>query len=765
MSLGNIRERDPYLLAADTLTLADELVRSSEPDKRAAALALYQSLSEAEGAIGQEARAQVEALQGRGAWGRRAEIFANNFLDQITDPNLLVSLGVASTVYKATYAGIFSRALGKGPVGFGRLWGSRALAGTMGLAAEGPALVMTEHALREFTGASAHTLGGENFGDQVLSAWITLGMLRSYGFVGRSLSGAPLAGQRSLHQMLMPQAAMFGGIYTAFGIQEGLGLRQNAGADARLFDSLGFLFVAQTAGHLSRRLMGNRWRQFESQLDHHIRQTEWKISLPNLGGNSWATQAAGAAMTYGPKSPGGLSVRDLLVFSESVTGSRGSSRPPKPLGPEVIRDRFELMIRPEFRPGIFQKGKVPLRTRKGQAIRRVALLTNGGDGPAENALIGAFVQEAINRYGLEVVGVYEGFKGLMEPQGRIRVLDLDDVETPTSVRRARQQLYGNEEAPQRQDQRRLIAYLGGNILRSSRTNPIQEEGGRVHADQVQQTMRDLKIDALVVIGGNGTQRAAQELSDLGVDLVFIPQSIDADIPGSVVSVGFPSAVNRGALEIPEFLNTAQSCNRWFLSEIMGQHYGLLTLGIAHSASRGRFYFREGKEEPPVRVGGVFTEIPRSLGEIPEIIRRNSREGNRHGVILISEGVKFHEGVPPRARDNQGRIMVEAGDISRWVRMKLLENPHNLTNTRAVSLGYSLRGARPNSHDILLASQFAKGALELIESGAFGRMVGLDFVGRTAQWTMNFPRISDALAKPLELDPQYYEFIRHSLEGE
>jgi 6-phosphofructokinase 1 len=231
----------------------------------------------------------------------------------------------------------------------------------------------------------------------------------------------------------------------------------------------------------------------------------------------------------------------------------------------------------------------------------------------------------------------------------------------------------------------------------------------------------------------------------------------------VVSIGFPSAVNEGALTIPKFLNTAQSCNRYFLVEVMGQRYGLLTLGIAYSASRGRAQHWRSREELPVSIGGVFTEIPRSLQDIPQLMAAQRAAGQSHGVILIGEGVQFHEASPPRETDGQNRVLIEAGDISRWVRQKLLERPYQVNGTRSVSLGYTLRGAHASQGDLNLAAHLARGALELVQGGSFGRMVGMDFLPGETRWTRVYPRLSEVIGRPVSLDPQYFEHIRASVE--
>ena len=362
-----------------------------------------------------------------------------------------------------------------------------------------------------------------------------------------------------------------------------------------------------------------------------------------------------------------------------------------------------------------------------------------------------------------MLGIRDGFKGLLDPQGRIREILLEDVRGKTALKKARQTLYINEKYSGGNGLKG-IEDLGGNLLRSSRTNPLEyDANGKGSAKKALQTMREYGIDALVVMGGNGTLRACNDLTRLGVPLIFVPQSIDADVPGSVTSVGYPSAVNRGASELAAFLNTAQSCGRWFLVEVMGQRYGLLTLGIALNASQGHYYDYGKHQGMPIRVDTVYTELTRPMGHIPELIQRRKGFGQDHGIILISEGVHFEDASPPREANKYNRLLIEAGDISRWVRQRLLTR-HDLRNTRSVSLGYSLRGAGPVLQDIDLAKKFSEAALELIARGCPGRMVGLDFIGTSAKWMMNFPMISKMAPIEVNLNPSYFEFVRKSLES-
>ncbi len=428
---------------------------------------------------------------------------------------------------------------------------------------------------------------------------------------------------------------------------------------------------------------------------------------------------------------------------------------------DVISQRLELITRPDFSEEFYQKKSIPKGKNKSN-IKTIGVLTSGGDGPAENAAIEAIVRIGIEKFGYRVLGITDGFKGLLDPQNRVLEIEMSHINGEAAMQRARQILYSSQWHSGSKNGKGIES-LGGNILRSSRTDPVQKNpDGTKHAEAVKKTLHDYGIDALVVLGGNGTQCAALDLQNLGVSLVFVPQSIDADVPGSITSIGFPSAVNRGALEIANFLNTAQSCGRWFLVEIMGQRYGMLTLGVGRNARLGHYFEHPSQLGPPVRVDSIFTEIARPMSDIPLLIQHRKGHGQDHGVLLISEGVIFEDAQPPRETNAYNRMLIEAGDVSRWVRQRLLTR-HDLRNTRSVSLGYSLRGAPPSAHDIALAQHLSEAALELVANGAFGRMVGVEFIGKTSKITIQHPKISEVAKTMVALDPQYCDHVRQLLE--
>jgi 6-phosphofructokinase len=151
-----------------------------------------------------------------------------------------------------------------------------------------------------------------------------------------------------------------------------------------------------------------------------------------------------------------------------------------------------------------------------------------------------------------------------------------------------------------------------------------------------------------------------------------------------------------------------------------------------------------------------------MQEISQLVQRRKGFGQDHGIILISEGVNFVGAAPPREENAYHRMLIEAGDVCRWVRQRLLTR-HDLRNTRSVSLGYSLRGAGSSVHDIALAQTFAKGALDLIAKGVSDRMVGMEFVGNSAKWTMAYSKIEQTAPKTVNLNPDYFHFVKKFLE--
>jgi len=224
-------------------------------------------------------------------------------------------------------------------------------------------------------------------------------------------------------------------------------------------------------------------------------------------------------------------------------------------------------------------------------MKRIAVLTSGGDAPGMNAAIRAVVRSGLY-HGLEVYGVYRGYSGLI--QGDFKPLSLGSV--------------GD------------IIHRGGTILYSARCEEMKTEQGQQKA--VEQ-LRKLGIDGLVVIGGDGSFRGAQKLTSLGFPTIGVPGTIDNDIPGTDFTIGFDTAINTVIESIDRIRDTATSHERTYVVEVMGRDAGDIALwaGLADGAE-----------------SILIPESPFQLDEIVERLKRGGERGKKHSIIIVAEGV-------------------------------------------------------------------------------------------------------------------------------
>jgi 6-phosphofructokinase 1 len=315
---------------------------------------------------------------------------------------------------------------------------------------------------------------------------------------------------------------------------------------------------------------------------------------------------------------------------------------------------------------------------------RIGLLTGGGDAPGLNAVIRAVVKAAASR-GIEIVGIEDGFAGLIEP-GRSRPLTLRDM--PGILRR------------------------GGTILgTTNRRNPLAyavPPGGVVdHSARSVQTFHDLGLDALVVIGGDGTLAIAHEFHQRGIPLVAVPKTIDNDIVETDCTFGFDSAVGFATDAIDRLHTSAESHHRIMVVEVMGRYTGWIALhaGIAGGADII-----------------VIPEIPYRLEPLVQLILARERLGARFSIVVAAEG----------ARPVGGDVIVqEPGSAAAAERLggigaRLAAELETATGkeARSVLLGHLQRGGPPTSADRVLATRFGARAVELVTEGKWGTMVAL-----------------------------------------
>ncbi len=291
-------------------------------------------------------------------------------------------------------------------------------------------------------------------------------------------------------------------------------------------------------------------------------------------------------------------------------------------------------------------------------MKRVAVLTSGGDAPGMNAAIRSVIRCGVEK-GWDMYGVRQGYAGLIS--GNIQQMGTRDV--------------GG------------IIQKGGTILGSARCQEFKTKEGRVKAIRA---MRQMGIDALVVIGGNGSQTGSFHLSDQGFPVVGIASTIDNDLVGSEITIGVDTALNIALEAIDRLKVTASSHQRAFLIEVMGRKCGYIALmaGIAGGAE----YI-------------LLPEVETDPEEVAESLRLAYEHGKAHAIIVVAEGAKYNaEALTQYFEKHKERLGFKI---------------------RATILGHVQRGGGPGAFDRLLASRFGNGAIEAIDRGEFGVLVGLN----------------------------------------
>lgn len=324
--------------------------------------------------------------------------------------------------------------------------------------------------------------------------------------------------------------------------------------------------------------------------------------------------------------------------------------------------------------------------------KTIAILTGGGDCPGLNAVIRGVVRSAVGRLGWRVLGIEDGFEGLV---GKIRwrELTLDSV--------------------------RGILPRGGTILgTSNRGNPFSypvKVDGKVElrdvSDDVLRSFKELGADVLIAVGGDGTLKIAQGLFEKGLPVIGIPKTIDNDLRATDVTFGYRTAVSIVTEALDRLHSTAESHSRVMVVEVMGRDAGWIALesGIAGSADVI-----------------LIPEIPYRVDRLCQAIDRRREKGRRFSIVVVAEGATPLDGqkiVQQTAAENLGveRLGGIAHDVARQIGQSLD------VETRVVTLGHLQRGGSPDSYDRILATRFGVRAVELIEQQQFGRMVAL--IGR------------------------------------
>ncbi len=290
-------------------------------------------------------------------------------------------------------------------------------------------------------------------------------------------------------------------------------------------------------------------------------------------------------------------------------------------------------------------------------MKRIGVLTSGGDSPGMNAAIRAVVRAA-KYYDLECYGIDRGYQGLIEKD--ISILGPRDVSG--------------------------IINRGGTILHTARCQEFYEKEGRARAAEV---LKEFNIEGLVVIGGDGSYQGAQKLhEEHGIRCIGVPGTIDNDIGGTDFTIGYDTALNTAMESIDRIRDTAASHDRIFFVEVMGRHSGYLAMmsGIAGGAEE-------------ILVPEQPTDIDRLVKNLEEI----RAKGKSSAIVVIAEG------------DDAGNAI----EVSREVNKK-----GNFPNSRVVVIGHLQRGGSPTAFDRVLASRLGLRAVEALQEGHSGKMVGI-----------------------------------------
>jgi 6-phosphofructokinase 1 len=319
-------------------------------------------------------------------------------------------------------------------------------------------------------------------------------------------------------------------------------------------------------------------------------------------------------------------------------------------------------------------------------IRSIAVMTGGGDCPGLNAVIRAVTKTAINRYGLTVWGVRDGYLGLIEDH--IDRLSYENVSN--------------------------ILTVGGTILGTCNTaNPfafLVTAGKKVQmkdvSDRCVAGLRQREIDALVCIGGDGTMAVAAMLARKGIPIIGVPKTIDNDLYGTDVTFGFDTAVTTAAEAIDKIHTTASSHHRVMIVEVMGRYAGWIALyaGVASGADVI-----------------LIPEIPYRLDKVCKYVIGRSRRGKRFSIIAVSEGAHEKGGrMVVKKRIETSPEPVRLGGVGEKLADDI--NAETQLACRAVVLGHVQRGGTPTPHDRTLATLFGHAALELLVGGTKNQLV-------------------------------------------
>jgi len=337
---------------------------------------------------------------------------------------------------------------------------------------------------------------------------------------------------------------------------------------------------------------------------------------------------------------------------------------------------------------------------------KVGVLSGGGDAPGINAVIRAVVRKGILHYNDEIIGIRDGWRGLLE--GNFACLDLDAVSG--------------------------ILHKGGSILGTSRTNPFKREKG---PETIMENVEKAGLEAIVAIGGDDTLTVAHKMAEYGLKCVGVPKTIDNDIPETDYTFGFNTAVSIATEALDRLHTTAEAHHRVIILEVMGRYTGHIALhaGLAGGADVI-----------------LIPEKPFDVEEVCEYIKRRRQRGRNFSLVVVAEGAKPKGGkeiVYSERIDEFGHISL--GGVGYYL-AKEIEKCTGI-ETRVVVLGHLQRGGSPTAFDRVLATRYGVAAIDLVHQGLYDHMVAIK--GNTI---VPVP-LSKVIGQRKTVDPELYEIAK------
>jgi phosphofructokinase-like protein len=336
---------------------------------------------------------------------------------------------------------------------------------------------------------------------------------------------------------------------------------------------------------------------------------------------------------------------------------------------------------------------------------RVAMLTGGGDCPGLNAVMRAVVRKGERRYGDEMIGFVDGWRGVIE--GNVRPMTVQDL--------------------------RGTLPRGGTILGSSRTNPFKIDGG---VERCQEVLEKFQVDALIAIGGDDTLGVASKLYDLGVKTIGVPKTIDNDLSATEMTFGFDTAVQIATDAIDRLHTTAESHHRVLVCEVMGRHAGHIAVwsGIAGGATVI-----------------LIPEEPFDIDAVCDALKRRHEHGNYASIVVAAEGAVPKEGTMSTVSGEVDAFgHVRLGGIANWLAKEIEDRTGY--ESRMTILGHIQRGGTPTAFDRVLATRFGVAAIDAAHDQDFGKMVALQ-----AGQIVRVP-LSDGVGAPKLVDPELFHEV-------